>query len=72
MFQRGLAYIPLYLVLFVPIAVLLYFTVTILEVEKDARLSGWRPESFVGFYWAAVQFASFVPACWLVWKYGSN
>ena len=62
----------LYFLLFVPITGLLYLTVVVLDLEKDARLSGWRPESLEGFFLAAAQVASFVPACWLVWKYDSN
>ena len=62
----------LYVMLFVPITGLTYVTVTILELEKDARLSGWRTESLVHTFWVAVNVASFLPACWLVWKYGSS
>jgi DnaJ domain len=62
----------LYFMLFVPITGLFYVTVTVLELEKDARLSGWRTESLINSFWVAVNVASFLPACWLVWKYGSS
>ena len=62
----------LYLSFLAPITGLLYVTVTILNLEKDARLSGWRPESLVQFFWVAVHLGSLTPACWLVWKYGSG
>ncbi len=62
----------LYFMFFVPITGLLYVTLAILELEKYARLSGWRSESLVDFFWIAVNVASFIPACWLVRRYGSG
>jgi hypothetical protein len=58
--------------LFYPVMGLLYVTVTKLDLEKDARLAGWRPESLEIFFVAAAIVGSLVPACLLVWKYGSD
>jgi curved DNA-binding protein CbpA len=57
----------LYLVFLAPVAGCLSGAATILDLEREAHIAGWTPESVSAMGLLLINLASFLPACLIVW-----